>query len=43
MTEMLENLHLMKTNKFTKMKNNVSAILYQFKELKKNEHVQKQI
>ena len=43
MTEMLKNSCLMKTNKFTKVKNNVFAALYQFKKLKKNEYVRKRV
>ena len=43
MIEMLKSSHLMKMNKFIKMKNSVSAVLYRFKKLKKNEHVWKRI
>ena len=43
MIEMLKSSRLMKMNKFMKVKNNVSAVLYQFKESKKNEYVQRQI
>ena len=39
MIEMLKSSRLMKTGKFIKMKNNVSAILYQFKKSEKNKHV----
>ena len=38
---MLKSLRLMKMNKFTKMKDNIFAALYQSKRLKKNEHVRK--
>ena len=43
MTEMLKSSRLMKTSKFTKVKNNVFATFYQFKKSRKNEHVRKQI
>ena len=36
---MLKSLRLMKANKFTKMKNNVFAVFYQFKKSEKNEHI----
>ena len=36
---MLKSLRLMKMNKFTKMKNNAFATLYQFKKSRKNKHV----
>ena len=39
MIEMLKSSRLMKTGKFIKVKNNVFAVFYQFKKLKKNEHV----
>ena len=41
MIEMLKSSRLMRAGKFTKVKNNAFAALYQFKELKKNEHVRR--
>ena len=41
MIEILKSSRLMKTNKFMKVKNNVSATFYQFKKSKKNEYVRK--
>ena len=43
MIKILKSLRLMKINKFTKMKNNIFAILYQFKKLKKNKYIRRQI
>ena len=40
---MLKSSRLMKISKFMKMKNNVSAALYQSKKLKKNEYVRRRI